>query len=33
MSLDRPYERMRVDGVRGLNLAERAALQALGAVE
>ncbi|MCB9420064.1 MAG: helix-turn-helix domain-containing protein [Ardenticatenaceae bacterium] len=31
--LDRPYERMKIKGVKGLNLAERAALSALGAIE
>ncbi len=31
--LDRPYERMRIDGVTGLNAAEHAALKALGAVD
>ncbi len=31
--IDRPYERMNVRGVTGLNAAERAALKALGAVE
>jgi WD40 repeat protein len=31
--IDRPYERMNIRGVTGLNAAERAALKALGAVE
>jgi WD40 repeat protein len=31
--IDRPYERMNIEGVVGLNAAERAALKALGAVE
>jgi WD40 repeat protein len=30
---DRPYERMQIQGVSGLNAAQRAALKALGAVE
>lgn len=33
ISIDRPYERMNIRGVTGLNAAERAALKALGAVE
>ena len=33
ISLDRPYERMNISGLSGLNAAERAALKALGAVE
>ena len=33
ISIDRPYERMNVRGVTGLNAAERAALRALGALE
>ena len=33
MSLDRPYERMKINEVKGLNLVERAALIALGASE
>ena len=33
ISIDRPYERMNIRGVSGLNAAERAALKALGAVE
>lgn len=33
ISIDRPYERMNVHGVTGLNAAERATLTALGAVE
>ncbi len=33
IQLDRPYERMNVRGIAGLNTAERAALKALGAVE
>jgi WD40 repeat protein len=31
--LDRPYERMKIKDVKGLNLAERAALNVLGAVD
>ena len=33
VSLDRPYERMKIGGAAGLNAAERAALKALGASE
>jgi len=33
ISVDRPYERMNVWGVSGLNAAERAAFKALGAIE
>ena len=33
ISIDRPYERMNVRGVTGLNAAERATLKALGAVD
>ncbi len=33
VSLDRPYERMNITGLTGLNAAERAALKALGATE
>ena len=33
ISVDRPYERMNIRGVSGLNAAERAAFNALGAVE
>jgi WD40 repeat protein/transcriptional regulator with XRE-family HTH domain len=32
ISLDRPYERMKISGVTGLNAAERTALKALGAI-
>jgi WD40 repeat protein len=30
---DRPYERMRIEGLTGITTAQRAALMALGAVE
>jgi WD40 repeat protein len=33
ISLDRPYERMNIKGARGLNLAEREALNVLGAID
>jgi hypothetical protein len=33
LSSDRPYERMNIYGINGLNEAQRAALRALGAVE
>jgi len=30
---DRPYERMKINGLTGLNAAERAALKAMGAID